>query len=122
MEDDFDFKEYMEDLKRIGAPRQFETGAQRDSGEGKLRMSLVPHKALNDVMMRYLQGADTYGENNWKKGMKHSVLYDSAMRHLMQDFTSDDSEDHLGAALWNIMGMIWNRDNKPELDDRKEYE
>lgn len=112
----------MDKLKTTGAPRQFETGAQRDNGEGKLRMSLVPHKALNDVMMRYLQGAETYGENNWKKGMKHSVLYDSAMRHLMQDFTGDVSEDHLGAALWNIMGMIWNRQNKPELDDRKDYE
>lgn len=122
MEDDFDFKEYMEDLKRIGKPRQFDTGAQRDSSEGKLRMSLVPHKALNDVMMRYIQGADAYGENNWKKGMKHSVLYDSTMRHLMQDFTGDDSEDHLGAALWNIMGMIWNRDHKPEMDDRKDYQ
>lgn len=112
----------MNKLKTTGAPRQFETGAQRDNGEGKLRMSLVPHKALNDVMMRYLQGAETYGENNWKKGMKHSVLYDSAMRHLMQDFTGDVSEDHLGAALWNIMGMIWNRQNKPELDDREDYE
>ena len=112
----------MNKLKTTGSPRQFETGAQRDSGEGKLRMSLVPHKALNDVMMRYLQGAETYGENNWKRGMKHSVLYDSAMRHLMQDFTGDISEDHLGAALWNIMGMIWNRYNKPEMDDRKDYE
>ena len=112
----------MDDLKTTGEPRQFETGAQRDSGEGKLRMSLVPHKALESVMMRYLQGAETYGENNWCKGMKHSILYDSAMRHLMQDFKGDASEDHLGAVLWNVMGMIWNRDNKPELDDRKDYE
>ena len=112
----------MDKLKQTGNPRQFDTGAQRDNADGKLRMSLVPHKALNDVMKRYLQGAETYSENNWKLGMKHSVLYDSAMRHLMQDFSGDDSEDHLGAALWNIMGMIWNRDNKPELDDRKEYE
>lgn len=122
MSEEFNFREYMEDLKITGTPRQFETGAQRDNADGKLRMSLVPHKALNDVMMRYLQGADAYGEDNWKKGMKHSVLYDSTMRHLMQDFTGDDSEDHLGAALWNIMGMIWNRDNKPGMDDRKEYE
>ena len=112
----------MDKLKQTGKPRQFDTGAQRDNADGKLRMSLVPHKALNDVMKRYLQGAETYNENNWKKGMKHSVLYDSAMRHLMQDFTGDVSEDHLGAALWNIMGMIWNRENKPELDDRKDYE
>ena len=40
----------------------------------------------------------------------------------MQDFQGDNSEDHLGAALWNIMCMIWNRDNIPEMDDRKEYE
>ena len=112
----------MDKLKQTGKPRQFDTGAQRDNADGKLRMSLVPHKALNDVMKRYLQGAETYNENNWKKGMKHSVLYDSAMRHLMEDFTGDESEDHLGAALWNIMGMIWNRQNKPELDDRKDYE
>jgi hypothetical protein len=111
----------MNDLKTTGKPRQFETGAQRDNGDGKLRMSLVPHKALESVMLRYLQGAEAYGENNWK-GMKHSVLYDSAMRHLMQDFKGDASEDHLGAVLWNVMGMIWNRDNKPELDDRKDYE
>ena len=111
----------MSKLKRTGKPRQFETGAQRDNADGKLRMSLVPHRALNDVMMRYLQGAEAYGENNWKKGMKHSVLYDSTMRHLMQDFSGDESEDHLGAALWNIMGMIWNRNNKPEMDDRNEY-
>ncbi len=122
MSEEFNFREYMEDLKITGTPRQFETGAQRDNADGKLRMSLVPHKALNDVMMRYLQGADAYGEDNWKKGMKHSVLYDSTMRHLMRDFTGDHSEDHLGAALWNIMGMIWNRDNKPELDDRTDYE
>jgi len=112
----------MDDLKTTGKPRQFETGAQRDNGDGKLRMSLVPHKALESVMMRYLQGAETYNEHNWKLGMKHSVLYDSAMRHLMQDFKGDASEDHLGAVLWNVMGMIWNRDNKPELDDRKDYE
>ena len=112
----------MKKLKITGKPRQFDTGAQRDAADDKLRMSLVPHKALNDVMMRYLQGANTYGENNWKKGMKHSILYDSAMRHLMQDFSGDESEDHLGAALWNIMGMIWNRDNREDMDDRKDYE
>jgi folate-dependent phosphoribosylglycinamide formyltransferase PurN len=112
----------MKELKTTGKPRQFETGAQRDNADGKLRMSLVPHKALDDLMVRYLQGAETYGENNWKKGMKHSVLYDSATRHLRKDFTGDESEDHLGAVLWNVMGMIWNRDNKPELDDRKDYE
>ena len=108
----------MNKLKQTGKPRHFDTGAQRDSADGKLRMSLVPIKPLQSVMKRYLQGAKTYGENNWKLGMKHSVLYDSAMRHLMADWVGDDSEDHLGAALWNIMCMIEFRETRPELDDR----
>ena len=51
----------MSKLKTTGKPRQFETGAQRDNADNKLRMSLVPHAALNGVMIRYIQGADTYG-------------------------------------------------------------
>jgi hypothetical protein len=109
-------------LKTTGEARQFDTGAIRDCAEGKPRMSLVPHAALTAVMHRYLAGAETYGENNWKKGMKSSVLYDSCMRHLMADWTGDASEDHLGAALWNIMGMIDNRVNRPDMDDRKEFQ
>jgi len=109
-------------VKKTGEARQFDTGAQRDSGEGKSRMSLVPHKALNDVMQRYLAGADAYGKNNCKLGMKNSVLYDSTMRHLMAFWTGDESEDHLGAALWNIMGLIDNVDKRPDMDDRKEFE
>ncbi len=111
----------MDKVKQTGAPRQFDTGAQRDSGEGKPRMSLVPHKALNDVMMRYLAGAEAYGEHNWKLGMKNSVLYDSTMRHLMAYWTGDESEDHLGAVLWNVMGLIDNQDKRPEMDDREEH-
>jgi len=108
-------------VKKTGEARQFDTGAQRDSGEGKSRMSLVPHKALHDVMQRYLAGAEAYGENNWKLGMKNSVLYDSAMRHMMAYWTGDESEDHLGAALWNVMGLIDNQDKRPAMDDREEF-
>lgn len=111
----------MNELKTTGTPRVFETGAQRDAAEGKLRMSLMPHLALEAVMERYLQGAETYGSQNWRKGMKHSVLYDSTMRHLMADWKGDDSEDHLSAVLWNVMGMIQMRAEKPEMDDREEF-
>ena len=52
---------------------QFPTGAQRDDRKGKLRFSLLPHEPLERVMKRYLDGANTYGENNWMKGMQYSV-------------------------------------------------
>ncbi len=46
---------------------QFPSGAQRDDRKGKLRFSLLPHKEIDRVMKRFLDGAETYGENNWGK-------------------------------------------------------
>ena len=100
--------------------RQFDTGAQRDTGEGKLRMSLLPQQELKRVMKRYLDGAETYGENNWLKGMPHSALYDSAQRHLMQWWSKDSSEDHLAAAAWNIICLM-QLENNSDLDDRETF-
>ena len=91
--------------------RQFDTGAQRDTGEGKLRMSLIPQKQLQRVMKRYLDGAEKYGENNWMKGMPLSVYYDSAMRHLHAWWSGDANEDHAAAAVWNILCAMWTEDN-----------
>ena len=99
---------------------QFSTGAQRDDRKGKLRFSLVPHKPLERVMQRYIDGAETYGENNWMKGMKYSVYYDSALRHLMKFWEGKDSEDHLAAAAWNIFALMQEKDNKA-LDDRENF-
>lgn len=107
--------------KQSDANTQFETGAQRDDRRGKLRMSLMPHAALERVMKRYLDGAETYGENNWHKGQPFSVLYDSAQRHMMQFWSGDDSEDHLSAAAWNILCMMQFEKDKPEMDDREKF-
>mgnify|MGYP000243423839 CR=1 FL=1 len=100
--------------------RQFETGAQRDTGEGKPRMSLIPIEELDRVARHYTTGAAKYGANNWKKGMPLSVYYDSAQRHMMKWYFGDKSEDHLAAAVWNILGAMWTEQNKPEMDDREE--
>jgi hypothetical protein len=108
-----------DELKRTGEARQFETGAQRDSGEGKLKMSLMPLEPLKRVQKRYLDGANEYGANNWTKGMPISELYDSANRHMQDFWEGKTDEDHLAAAAWNIFGLMWTISNKPELDDRK---
>ena len=108
-------------LKTTGEARKFDTGAIRDCAEGKPRMSLVPHAALTAVMHRYLAGAETYGENNWKKGMHYSIYYDSAMRHLTSFWQGKKSEDHLAAAAWNIFALMHHEDTKIDalaLDDR----
>ena len=106
--------------------RQFDTGAQRDTGEGKLRMSLVPQEELKRVMKRYLDGAEKYGENNWMKGMPLSVFYDCAHRHLEAWWRGEDSEDHAAAVVWNMLCAMWTESNRgkdhsehqDDLDDR----
>jgi len=101
--------------------RKFETGAQRDTDIGKPKMSLVPTAELVRLMNHYRNGGAKYGENNWKCGMKTSVFYDSAQRHLLKWWMGEKDEDHLAAVLWNVMSAMWTEENKPELDDRKEF-
>ena len=101
--------------------RKFDTGAQRDADIGKPRMSLVPTEEFIRLMQHYRKGGEKYGMNNWKHGMKSSVFYDSAQRHLMKWWVGEEDEDHLSAVLWNVMGAMWTEKNKPELDDRKDY-
>lgn len=109
--------------------RQFDTGAQRDTGEGKLRMSLIPQKQLQRVMKRYLDGAEKYGENNWMKGMPMSVFYDCAHRHLAAWWAGETDEDHAAAVVWNMLCAMWTESNcdKPhsehqnDLNDKWQY-
>ena len=99
--------------------RHFDSGAQRDTGDGKLRMSLLPQQELKRVLKRYLDGAEKYGENNWTKGMPMSVYFDSIHRHLNQWWEGDESEDHAAAVVWNMLcAMYTERKGSGDLDDR----
>jgi len=109
--------------------RQFDTGAQRDTGDNKPRASLLPPVELERVMKHFLIGAEKYGENNWTKGMPLSVYYDSAMRHLHAWWSGDENEDHAAAAVWNMLCAMWTETNADIikshsgkiLDDRYKY-
>lgn len=58
------------------------------------------------------------------KGMPIGRLCDSMMRHLLAASEGDDSEDHLGAILWNASVWLWTEENvkqgnlPKELDNR----
>ena len=101
--------------------RQFTTGAQRDTGDGKLRMSLIPHQELKRVMKRYLDGAEKYGENNWIRGMPLSVYYDSAHRHLEAWWRGDKNEDHAAAVAWNMLCAMYTERCNKYMDDRVDF-
>lgn len=101
--------------------RKFKTGAQRDTDNGKPRLSLIPSEELFRVANHYRSGGEKYGFNNWKKGMKTSVYYDSAQRHLIKWWMGEKDEDHLAAVVWNVLGAMWTEKNLPLMDDRNEH-
>ena len=70
-----------------------------------------------DVSLHYKQGAKKYGERNWEKGIPTHSYLDSAIRHLLKFEAGHTDERHDRAFAWNILGLMWTMNNKPELDD-----
>ena len=94
------------EVKDSGARQDFETGSVRDTNEGKGRFDLLSPVALTRLAQHTQNGADKYGDRNWEKGQPVTRFYDSALRHLFKYGEGHRDEDHLAAALWNIMGII----------------
>ena len=100
------------EIKDSGNRTQFPSGAVRDMAEGKGRMDLLPWIALIRVSKHYEKGADKYGERNWEKGIASSSFLDSAFRHLAKYADGWHDEDHLSAATFNVLGLIWNEEKR----------
>ena len=102
----------------------FESGSVRDSRAGKGRYDLISTYALRQLALRCEMGAILYGEDNWLKGQPLMRYVDSLTRHLHQWIEGEDSEDHLGAVLWNAMALchtdiaITKGEMSDELDTR----
>ena len=75
------------------------------------------YTAMLEVSKIYEQGAVKYGENNWKKGMPTHVYLDCALRHYFKWQVGWQDESHDRAVVWNLLGLKWTIENKPELDD-----
>ena len=86
--------------------RKFESGAVRDSNEGKPRPDLISAQFKLRLGQHLALGAKHYGENNWQKGMSNEVLRESLERHLLAYDLGKTDEDHLSAAAFNLMALI----------------
>lgn len=74
-----------------------------------------------EVAKHFEEGAEKYGENNWRKGLPVKNYISSAVRHYLKWLRGDQDEPHDRAFCWNILCAIWTCNNKPELNDyRKE--
>jgi hypothetical protein len=94
------------ELKDSGKRQEYETGARRDTTDGKGRYDLLQVLALRRVAVVLQRGATKYSARNWEKGIPLSRFVDSALRHLMQYLEGRRDEDHAAQAAWNILGLI----------------
>lgn len=98
----------MQDDKRI-----FSTGATKNISRGKGRFDLIPCEALVALAKRFEFGIENgHEENGYRKGIPNNVLFDSAMRHLVQAMNGEYDEDHLAAVMWNVSVLIYNREKE----------
>ncbi|MCL2349107.1 MAG: DUF5664 domain-containing protein [Planctomycetaceae bacterium] len=115
-------------MKDSGKRDTFETGAVRDSAEGKPRPDLFSPFAMERIGRWLEMGARKYEPNNWQRGMKYSRVTASLCRHLMMYLQHDLSEDHLAALAVNISFLMHydamiERGVLPEsLDDMPKYQ
>lgn len=92
--------------KDSGAREEFDSGARRDTQDGKPRYDLVPAGPLKRLAEQMARGAVKYGPDNWTKGMPSSRFLASLMRHVEAYRLGDREEDHLAAALFNAMAIM----------------
>lgn len=100
-----------------GERTQFDTGAVRDMHEGKGRFDLLPMCVIKRLAKHYENGCLKYGERNWEKGIPAHSFADSAFRHLINYLDGEKNEDHLIAAIWNLCGLAWTEEKRPDLMD-----
>lgn len=70
-----------------------------------------------ELSIHYEDGARKYADNNWKKGLPVHSFIDSGVRHYLKWLRGDQDEPHDRAFIWNMVGVIWTMENKPELND-----
>ena len=104
-------------IQDSGDRTQFQSGAVRDMHEGKGRCDLLPMCVLLRLARHYENGCQKYGDRNWEKGIPAHSFADSAMRHIFKYMDGQRDEDHLIAAIWNLAGLAWTEEKKPEMMD-----
>lgn len=114
-------------IQDSGNRREFGTGAVRDMHAGKGDMMSMPPNAILRLSKHYEIGAEKYERFNYLKGIPCTSFMDSALRHLMKYNAGWDDEDHLSAAVFNILGIMEMEKIKPEMqnipnrENKKEY-
>jgi hypothetical protein len=96
--------------------KRFASGAVRDPMMEQRFDLLSPH-AISRTAFVAGEGANKYGENNWRLGLPNSNLINHAFRHLVLYISGDREEDHLAKVAWGVFAVMENELERPEMDD-----
>lgn len=96
--------------------------AVREPMDGKGRFDLITPFGLARLARWYELGSKKYSDRNWEKGMPFSRYICSAIRHINKYIMGMTDEDHLAAAVWNILAIIHHEElGQTNLDDMPHY-
>ena len=103
-------------LKDSGKRKDFETGAIREILTGKGRFDLIPWDVVRALAIHFEKGLAKYPERNWERGVPLNSYFDSALRHITQVISGKDDENHLIAAIFNLVcayqTILWIQEGK----------
>lgn len=113
MQDDSKWKE----LDKHDRVRTFDTGANRDTAEGKLDYEgFLSPKVLKQYAQymhtnRHLNNGDVRDSDNWQKGIPCDVYMKSMFRHFIEVWSihrgsEGDINEALCALMFNVMGYL----------------
>jgi len=71
------------------------------------RFDLIPMDILERLAFIYSEGAQKYGDSNWKMGCPWSDTLNHALKHLQQWRERDKSEDQLAKVIWGFVTLAW---------------
>lgn len=99
-----------------------EDAAIREPTDGKGRYDLITPFGTMRLAKWYELGGHKYAPRNWEKGMPFSRYVDSAKRHIDKFIMGMTDEDHLAAAVWNLMAIMHHQElGQLEFDDMPHY-
>ena len=91
--------------------------------EGKPRVDLIDHEFILNTGRALGYGADKYGDDNFRSGIKSRRIYGSLFRHLNawlggEDLDPESGLDHLAHAGANLSILTFMLRERSDLDDR----
>lgn len=111
----------MRPLPDSGRRAEFESGMVRDVEDDKVKYDLVLDGPMFERWAAHMTaGAEKYDERNWmlaEGNAEFQRFRRSALRHFIQWFQGNDSEDHAAAVIFNINGAEYVTDRMVAQED-----